>query len=1207
MLRTPQRAHRVRAVHFPRTGRDKAVNGKGIVSETLEKRLLELEAENLRLRAVEDRYRQCFRNVKDVIVQVDAGLGITGVSPSVESVLGYRPEDFTGRTLSDLGLFLTQESHARVLADAKRVLEGTTVPNAVYRFVASDGAVRLLELSGAPMMQDGDVVGLIAVGRDITDRRRAEEALRENERRYKLVTDKMTDIVWIADMNLRTIYVTPSVETVLGYSQEERMALDIREKLTPESVAAGMEVLERELALEKRGDADPARATTILLEYMHKDGSTRWMETIITSLRDDRGSLTGIHGVSRDVTDRKRAEEALRRSEEYFRTITENSSDILLITDEQGIISYVTPSAERLIGYRPDELVGMNTFEMIVPEDLPRAVEDYRKALGTRDIAIPNRFRIRRRNGVERVMEGVGINLMHNPAIAGFVMSVRDVTDQRRAEEALKESEHRFRQLFDQMSSCVAVYEAVDDGGDFVIRDFNRAAERLEKVRREEILGRRVTEVFPGVRAFGILDVFQRVLRTGEPEDHDVSFYRDERIAGWRENHVFRLPSGEIVAIYDDVTARKQGEEFLRDSEQQLSMIINSFPGLVARIDRDYRYRFVSNQYELLYGMTPDRILGRTVAEVIGEETFQRVRPSLERAFGGETVTLETWNQNIAGETMYGLLTCMPDLNPDGTIRGTIAVIVDISERKRAEETLRETQRQLADIIDFLPDATFVIDQAGKVIAWNRAIEDLTGVRKEDMLGRGDREYAVPFYGERRPILIDLVLQPEEEARVRYNSVRWQGNVLIGESFIPDLRGKEVHLLGTASILYDTKGSVVGAIETMRDITDRIRLEAQFRQAHKMEAIGTLAGGVAHDFNNILGAIIGYTELYKEQVRDRPKVYHAMGEVLKAAGRARDLVQQILTFSRRAVQEKRPTAVVPIVREVAKFIRASLPTTIEIRQNLNASSDVILADAGQIHQVLMNLCTNAGQAMAEKGGVLEIGLEEFFIGEAEELRFPSLHAGRYLKLNVRDTGRGIRAENLEKIFEPYFTTKGKGEGTGLGLAVVHGIVKDHGGDVKVYSEPGRGTLFSVYLPLMDSPADAIPFMEEASLPGAGERILFVDDEEILASLGKEQLEDLGYRVVAETDPVHAIEVFRRDPDAFDLVITDKTMPRMTGFDVARELRAIRADIPVILCSGFQGQTDLEEQAALGIRFFMIKPLRIQVLAEAIRNVLDKIG
>ena len=668
------------------------------------------------------------------------------------------------------------------------------------------------------------------------------------------------------------------------------------------------------------------------------------------------------------------------------------------------------------------------------------------------------------------------------------------------------------------------------------------------------------------------------------------------------------LPASAIIALMITLASLMiavRSMSRLRKSEILHETILETTGTAILIIEDDMTISFANREFETMSGYPREEIEGKkSWNDFVFREDLDDMRTRhRQRRENGEPPLKQYEFRFVDREGRIRNIFLHVDMIP-GT-RKSIAALLDITDRKLAEESLQEVQRRMADIIDFLPDATFVIDKAGRVIAWNRAIEALTGVGKEDMLGKGDREYALPFYGERKPTLIDLVLLPEDEVDRSDKTLTWQENVLTGELHIPSLAGREVYLLGTASILYDTKGSVVGAIETIRDITERIRMERQFHQAQKMEAIGALAGGIAHDFNNILGAIMGYAELYSEQVRDRPKVYHAMGEIFHATCRARDLVQQILTFSRKTVQEKRPTAVIPIIQEVTRFIRASLPKTIEIRQNLNVSSDMILADETQVHQVLMNLCTNAGKAMADRSGVLEIGLEEVFIGDEEQWRFPSLTIGRYLKLDVRDTGHGIRQEDLERIFDPYFTTKGKGEGTGLGLAVVHGIVKEHGGEVRVYSELGTGSLFSVYLPRMEKPDEIVQPPAKPAITGGNEKILFIDDEEPLADLGKDFLEGLGYRVVAETDPVKAIDTFREDRDAFDLVITDKTMPHMTGFDVVRELRNIRADIPVILCSGFQEKEDLEKQSALGIRFFIMKPVRMHELADTIRIAMKK--
>ncbi len=663
----------------------------------------------------------------------------------------------------------------------------------------------------------------------------------------------------------------------------------------------------------------------------------------------------------------------------------------------------------------------------------------------------------------------------------------------------------------------------------------------------------------------------------------------------------------KTLASLIDLTDVKQAQEALKQSESWYRTLFENTGTATVILEEDTTISFANAEFMAMSGYAKEEIEGKKswTDFTFREDLDDMLTRHRQRRQNGEPPLKQYEFRFVDKGGRIRNIFLHVDIIP-GT-KKSIAALLDITDRKQAEESLKEAQRQMADIIDFLPDATFVIDKAGKVIAWNRAIEALTGVGKESILGKGNREYALHFFRERKPTLIDLVLQPREEAEKSDNHLKWKGNVLTGELHIPNLAGKEVYLLGTASILYDTKGSVVGAIETIRDVTERVRMEHQFHQAQKMEAIGALAGGIAHDFNNILGAIMGYAELYREQVRDRPKVHHAMGEVFKAAVRAKDLVQQILTFSRRTVQEKRPTAVIPIIQEVAGFIRASLPKTIEIRQKLNVSSDMILADDTQVHQVLMNLCTNAGQAMADKGGILEIGLEEVLIGEKEHWRVPSLPIGRYLRLDVRDTGHGIPQEDLGKIFDPYFTTKGIGEGTGLGLAVVHGIVKDHGGEIKVYSEIGKGALFSVYWPLMEKPEDVIRPHAEPDLSGGDERLLLIDDEEPLACLVKEFLEGLGYRVVSETDPLKAVEEFRRNSDEFDLVITDKTMPHMTGFDVVRELRKIRADIPVILCSGFQEKDDQGKQTALGIRFFIMKPVRMQELAETVRKALNRIG
>ncbi len=381
---------------------------------------------------------------------------------------------------------------------------------------------------------------------------------------------------------------------------------------------------------------------------------------------------------------------------------------------------------------------------------------------------------------------------------------------------------------------------------------------------------------------------------------------------------------------------------------------------------------------------------------------------------------------------------------------------------------------------------------------------------------------------------------------------------------------------------------------------------AELRQAQKMEAIGTLAGGIAHDFNNILSAIFGFTQLAQMREKNNPKLCQDLEQVHNAAIRAKDLVQQILTFSRQGEQERHAIQIHLIVKEAIKLLRASIPSTIDIRGRIPGDCGLVMADTTQLHQVVMNLCTNAYHAMRENGGLLEVTLAPFEIKADTYYDQLSLEPGEYIRLTVRDTGHGIKESLHGTIFEPYFTTKKKGEGTGLGLAVVHGIVTSHKGQITVDSKPGQGATFHVYFPRCDSETDSLPHeTSEQILPRGTEHILAVDDEKAITMVLEEMLTGLGYRVTAVNGSVEALEKFKAEPENFDLVITDMTMPDMTGAELTRELLAIRQELPIILTTGFTEKTTREAAMALGIRKFLPKPIAIEELAPVIREALEE--
>ena len=406
----------------------------------------------------------------------------------------------------------------------------------------------------------------------------------------------------------------------------------------------------------------------------------------------------------------------------------------------------------------------------------------------------------------------------------------------------------------------------------------------------------------------------------------------------------------------------------------------------------------------------------------------------------------------------------------------------------------------------------------------------------------------------------------------------------------------------TISPIRNQDGVITNFVGVKRDITREVALENQLIQSQKMESIGTLAGGIAHDFNNILAAIIGYTEIGLLESEDEQTVNH-LKEVLRAGERAKALVNQILTFSRRSEVRLQPLIISSIVEETLKLLRASLPSTIEIRQDI-VSDAAVMADPTQIHQVIMNLCTNAAQSMVMDGGVLKVSLEDTFdfprrVSTGEK-NFPF----GWLKLSVQDNGCGIPPEIMDRIFDPFFTTKEKESGTGMGLAVVHGIIASIGGDINVRSEPGKGTVFDIFLPKADIDDIQIENMDDAIATSGNERILIVDDEESIIDVVRRLLERLGYRTTACMRSEEALQIFKADPKAFDLVITDMTMPKMTGDQLANELLKVRPDIPIILCTGYSERITEEEARKIGIKAFAIKPLSVKDLSITIRNVLD---
>jgi PAS domain S-box-containing protein len=522
----------------------------------------------------------------------------------------------------------------------------------------------------------------------------------------------------------------------------------------------------------------------------------------------------------------------------------------------------------------------------------------------------------------------------------------------------------------------------------------------------------------------------------------------------------------------------------------------------------------------------------------------------------------------------------------------------DIKKHRQVEETLRHIQNQLISLMDAMPIALSWADDQGNIKYSNNKFRKLFGYTLED-IPTIEQWFQLAY--------------PDQEYRQRVFS-NWQIAVENARNSGPEMAPTEAavtckdgstrHIAVFGTLLQDRMLAVFNDLtDSKRAEKEKAELQFQLIQAHKMESIGNLAGGIAHDFNNMLSSILGYTELALDDVEKGTMLEENLQEVYTAGKRARDLVKQILAFARQNDEELKPIRVDKIAMEVLKLMRSTIPATIDIRHKIESDS-LIMGSPIQVHQVFVNLCTNAAQAMEDTGGILEVGLSDVALDAESPLTQSGLKPGNYLKATISDTGPGISPDIMNSIFEPYFTTKGVGEGTGMGLAMVHGIVETYGGKVTVDTELGKGTVFSIYLPITEKHDAYRPYKLE-DLPHGTERILLVDDELPIARMSGQILEQLGYRVTVRTGSIDALELFRSGPGEFDLIITDMTMPNMTGDALAMKLIALRPDIPVILFTGYSKRISDEKALQIGIKAFAYKPMLKADLAKTVRKVLDE--
>lgn len=593
-------------------------------------------------------------------------------------------------------------------------------------------------------------------------------------------------------------------------------------------------------------------------------------------------------------------------------------------------------------------------------------------------------------------------------------------------------------------------------------------------------------------------------------------------------------------------------------------------------------------------------LLGYTIAEVLGKRPFDFMPPKQAKiaqdffARQKEQQTsfrdFENWNIRKDGQMMCLLTSGVPMYGARKELVGFRGIDRDITTRKYEENALKESKERYRTYIISAPYGVFVTDEKNNFQQVNPSACRMTGYDELELLARG---------------LPDLLFEENREEGFIYLQELIREGKSQGELRVQTKSGKKRWFSVSAVKIANSRylGFCSDITEGKQAEEEREKLQVQLIQSQKMEAVGTLAGGIAHDFNNILGAILGYAEMIRDDCPADSRVVHDISQVIKAGNRAKELVKQILAFSHQSQAVKLPVNPAAIIAEAVKMLRASLPTTIIIEQDIAPDTGAILADPTQIHQIMINLGTNALHAMELTGGTLAISLHKITLGEKDQGFEKHMQPENFIQLSVKDSGVGIAPEIREKIFDPYFTTKGVGKGTGMGLAMVHGIVQSYGGFITCNSQLGKGTVFNITLPMVETDSCEATGSAEP-IPLGGAHILLIDDEEMLLNMSQTMLERLGYRVTTRTDSIDALALFKNDPESFDLMITDQTMPNMTGTDLAQLILQVRPGMPIILCTGYSTLITEEIASSIGIKGFAMKPLAKKDIATLIRKVLD---
>ncbi len=887
---------------------------------------------------------------------------------------------------------------------------------------------------------------------------------------------------------------------------------------------------------------------------------------------------------------RRRSAPTVRRGGQHFRSLIEHGSDLIAILDGDGTVRYVSPSHTRVLGYQPEELVGRHAFDFVHPDDTPALLDAFQRGVVGEVVSASAEFRFRHKDGSWRTLEGIAKNAMDDPAVAGVIVNTRDITERKRAEEDLRQAQDRFRSYIERANDLIFT---LDPSGR--ITAVNRAVCEATGYAVEELLGRAALEIIaPETLSFAAA-ALGRIWSGERIEQAEIEMLAKDGRRITLEVRGRALREGdrllETFHIARDITERKRAQvEIL----YQANLIANVNDAIVAS-DGQIRVRAWNRAAEAMYGWT--------AAEVMGQPTEQFLQTEFVDTEGSEVARLLAESGRFRGEVTQrrkdgarfaAEVTVVVLRDPEGAITGYVTVSRDITERKRAEEE----RARLSAAVEQAGESVTITDAAGTIVYVNPATERLTGYSRAELIGQNARL----LRSERQ----------EVEAHRRLVSAITRGEVWSGSEILQRKDGSPFELACTVSPIHDASRCVINYVGIGRDVTYERQVAAQLRQAQKLEAVGRLAGGVAHDFNNQLTIIKGCAQFLLSSLPPDDERHRDAQRIAETVDRGARLVRQLLTFSRLEPVETRAVNLTDLINEMAPMLRLLLGEQIVLRVHGAADLWPVRVDRSQIEQVLMNLVGNARDAIAPAGDATTGQTVTIEAANVELDRWvhrlaESVQPGPYVALVVGDDGPGMPAEVRDHVFEPFFTTKDFGKGTGLGLATVYGIVKQHGGCIACSSQLGHGTTFEIYFPRDDSGA-AIHAGESARAARRAQArarhartVLVAEDEADVREVLMRALEESGYRVYGAAHSDDALAVAAQVNGGIDLLVTDVVLPGRSGHVLARRLRQVHPQLRVLFVSGYFADTlDLSELP--GARFLQ-KPYGLDELLQAIEEML----